>query len=68
MIEPKTIPLYEVYPNHPRDESLQAFKEWLEAITGRIQGSSEENRSISKYEWIYLWKDFWAKFWAKSRG
>lgn len=48
------------YLTRPRDKSLEAFKEWIEAITRKIKGSSEENRSISEYEWVYLWEDFWA--------
>jgi hypothetical protein len=61
MIGQKTAALARTYLARPRDKSLGAFKEWIEAITARILGSSKENLSISEYEWIFLWNDFWAK-------
>ena len=60
MIGQKMTTLFRARRASPKDKSLEAFKEWIEAITARIKGSAEENRSITEYEWVYLWEDFWA--------
>ncbi len=61
MIGQKMAKLARVSLAHPKDKTLEAFKAWIEVITVRIKGSSEENRSMSEYEWVYLWEDFWAR-------
>lgn len=61
MIGQKMNTLASSYMARPEDKSLEAFKAWIETITEPIKGSSEDNRSISEYEWVYLWENFWAK-------
>lgn len=51
--------------SRPRDRSLQAFKEWIEDMTHRLNPNVEdtiaEKQRINEEQWIDNWKKFWAK-------
>ena len=51
--------------SRPRDRSLQAFKDWIQGMTYRLNPNSEdtvlEKLWIDKEQWIANWKKFWAK-------
>lgn len=45
--------------SRPRDESLQAYKDWIMELTTRMTGKTES--TMTESEWEDLWKDFWTK-------
>ena len=51
--------------SRPRDRSLQAFKDWMQGMTYRLNPNAEdtvvEKLWIDKEQWIANWKKFWAK-------
>jgi hypothetical protein len=51
--------------SRPRDRSLQAFKDWIQGMTYRLNPNAEN--TITTKQWIdeKRWIDNWKKFWAK---
>lgn len=43
----------------PKDESLQAFKDWILEIYFNLTGRREND--LSEEEWVAKWKEFWKK-------
>jgi hypothetical protein len=46
----------------PRDDSLEAFKGWIDGMYEALTGQSiSEVQPMSEEEWIAQWRSFWAK-------
>ncbi len=45
----------------PRDESLQAFKDWINEFYRYLTGKTETDDSITEQQWA----DFHRKFWEE---
>ena len=49
----------EKFYSRPRDKSLQAYKDWIQDMTRRLNPNAED--TMTDEEWIDGWKKFWAK-------
>jgi hypothetical protein len=49
--------------SRPRDESLQAFKDWIGGIFTAITGKRPEEapEQMTEEQWIARWRKFWGK-------
>lgn len=54
--------------SRPRDRSLQAFKDWMQGTTYRLNPNAKD--TVKTKQWIdeEQWIDNWKKFWAKVDG
>jgi len=43
----------------PRDQSLQAFKDWMQSMVLRLNPNAKD--TMTEEEWIESWKEFWDK-------
>jgi hypothetical protein len=44
--------------SHPKDRSLEAYKEWFMQIVKRLTKEGTEIR-LTEEEWIASWKEYW---------
>ena len=58
MIEQIITVRVEVYPACPRNETLEAFKEWIRELASRLTGNADGDGIISEDDWVILWQDF----------
>lgn len=42
----------------PRDKSLEAFKDWIQALMLHLTG--EKRETMSEEQWTAYWQKFWA--------
>lgn len=42
----------------PRDQTLPAYKAWVEDIAKRLT-TMESNLKLTEKEWITFWREFW---------
>lgn len=47
-----------VFFSRPRDESLQAFKDWILEFTEKLTGKPAKSAMTEK-EWEQKWRAFW---------
>ena len=45
----------------PRDESLEAYKGWIQGMFSHITGKSGNDNSMTEEEWVESWKKFWSE-------
>lgn len=50
------IPIY----SRPRDDSLEAYKGWINEMFSHLTGKSGDDGSMTEEEWIRHWKEFLA--------
>ncbi|HMU91854.1 MAG TPA: hypothetical protein PLI15_13120 [Anaerolineales bacterium] len=43
----------------PKDESLQAFKDWILGIYFNLTGKKTDD--MSEEQWVAKWREFWQK-------
>jgi hypothetical protein len=44
--------------SRPKDQSLEAYKDWIHEIVRRLTTRSTQIE-LTEAEWIMFWKDFW---------
>lgn len=47
--------------SRPKDESLQAFKDWIIELTIHLTGKTDDSMTDEKFE------EAWKKFWKKEK-
>lgn len=46
----------------PYDQSLQAFKDWLQGMTEALRGpDAEPDDSMTEEDWVQRWQEFWSE-------
>ncbi len=52
-----------IFFSKPQDESLEAYKAWIEGMYKALTGITiaESDEPISEEEWIARWREFWHK-------
>ncbi|MEO8356478.1 MAG: hypothetical protein ABI621_11220 [Chloroflexota bacterium] len=45
--------------SRPKDESLEAFKDWIQELTNRLTGKTGDDGSMTDEAWEEQWKRFW---------
>lgn len=45
--------------SRPKDESLQAFKDWIDGMTKALNPDAKDD--LTEEEWEAKWREFWSK-------
>jgi len=46
--------------SHPKDMSLEAYKEWIQGLSNRFT-SNQGNLRLTEKEWSESWRKYWNK-------
>jgi hypothetical protein len=44
--------------SQPKDKSLEAFKEFINAMADHLAPSSKDREELSEQDWIEMWKAY----------
>lgn len=44
----------------PKDESLEAYKEWIIDTLSALHDKDMDSSLLSDEEWMQAWKEFWS--------
>jgi len=49
------------YYSRPRDESLEAFKDWIKGVVKALNPNAKEDMTMTEEMWEADWREFWSK-------